>query len=51
MAPCTVPVMCRRPTGPQESGVEIYPELRMHFLDLHHIITALKAGNITPALE
>lgn len=35
----------------EECGVDIYPELRTHFLDLHQIITALKAGNIAPALE
>ncbi|GJE87199.1 hypothetical protein PsYK624_032820 [Phanerochaete sordida] len=35
----------------EESGVDIYPELHTHFLDLHQIITALKAGNIAPALE
>ncbi|KIP09492.1 hypothetical protein PHLGIDRAFT_86552 [Phlebiopsis gigantea 11061_1 CR5-6] len=35
----------------EESGVDIYPELRLHFIDLHRIISALKEGNIAPALE
>ncbi|KAI0695931.1 CTLH/CRA C-terminal to lish motif domain-containing protein [Cytidiella melzeri] len=34
-----------------ESGVNIEPSMRSQFLELHQIVTALKAGNIVPALE
>ncbi|KAI0818557.1 CTLH/CRA C-terminal to lish motif domain-containing protein [Irpex lacteus] len=34
-----------------ESGVNVDPAMRSHFLELHQIVTALKAQNIAPALE
>ncbi|KAH9951317.1 Sfi1 spindle body protein-domain-containing protein [Amylocystis lapponica] len=35
----------------EESGVSISEEMHGQFVDLHRIITALKQGNIAPALE
>jgi hypothetical protein len=35
----------------QESGVDIPPELRAEFVDLHRILTALRTQDIGPALE
>ena len=35
----------------QESGVEVDSTMRAHFLELHQIVTALKAQNIAPALQ
>lgn len=35
----------------QESGVEITPEPRSQFVELHRIITALRRQDVGPALE
>ena len=35
----------------QESGVDVDPAMRSHFLELHQIVTALKAQDIAPALQ
>ena len=35
----------------QEADVSVSEETRSLFLDLHRIVTALKAGDIDPALE
>ena len=35
----------------QEAGVNVSEEKRALFLDLHRIVSALKAGDIDPALE
>lgn len=35
----------------QEAAVDVHPEMRGHFFDLHRILVALKDGNIAPALE
>ncbi|KAI0341728.1 hypothetical protein BDW22DRAFT_1407904 [Trametopsis cervina] len=34
-----------------ESGIDIDPSMRSQFLELHRIVTALKAADIRPALE
>jgi hypothetical protein len=34
----------------QESGMDIPPELRSQFVDLHRILKALKSQDISPAL-
>jgi hypothetical protein len=35
----------------QEAEVDVSEETRSLFLDLHRIVTALKAGDVGPALE